>query len=391
MRFDMKKILVAASLASMITACKSPQEITSTDDVYVNPVEERRLAKIAAEQQARDEALARQAQAQAQEVQEQKPATPDRYYKDPDYNSDDYYDYEYASRINRFSRPLYGAGYYDPYYTNLYTYNQNPAFYGTSIYSSSMMMPSAQFSGLSFGISSGWGTGYNSYGYGGYYPYGYNAYGYNGYSPYGYGYTGYYPWYTGYYAPWGYSSFGYGGGFYNGYNMGYYNGINAGHWGYFNSLDPNSGYGKMEYGPRGTSTGGNSPSRTYPGMQRPLNENREKYFDNVVQQQNQSPRFSASDGRGVGTRVGNRAQKPAGGGGNGIEAPQTERVYNGRSAGGSGNTRVRRTDNNSGRQERQGVDNNSNGNWNAAPRQGGSSPRGGSSSPRNSGGNSRPR
>ena len=45
------------------------------------------------------------------------------YYNGDNYefeDNDDYYDYEYASRIRRFNRPYYGFGYYDDCYTNYY-------------------------------------------------------------------------------------------------------------------------------------------------------------------------------------------------------------------------------------------------------------------------------
>ena len=47
---------------------------------------------------------------------------------------DDYYDYEYASRLRRFNDYNMGYGYYDDYYTNSYWYNYDPYFWGVSIY-----------------------------------------------------------------------------------------------------------------------------------------------------------------------------------------------------------------------------------------------------------------
>ena len=58
------------------------------------------------------------------------------YYGD-DYDMDDYYDYMYSSRIRRFhNNNLSGMGYYNPFYTNTYFYNNDPMFFGNSIYSS---------------------------------------------------------------------------------------------------------------------------------------------------------------------------------------------------------------------------------------------------------------
>ncbi len=148
------------------------------------------------------------------------------------YYQDDSYDYFYASRINRFYRPMYGAGYYDPFYTNMYWYTGNPYYYGTSIYSN-------------------WGNGwcYNPWG-GGYGMWGGNSWGIGfGFSSWGWG------------GGWGYSPYCYGGGFggfnnyYNGYNQGYWNGYYDGLAngnGYYNTYDQNSG---IYYGHRGGSGG----------------------------------------------------------------------------------------------------------------------------------------
>ena len=51
---------------------------------------------------------------------------------DGDYYEDDN-DFAYASRIRRFHRNNGGWGYYDPWFTNMYFYNYDPFFWGTSI------------------------------------------------------------------------------------------------------------------------------------------------------------------------------------------------------------------------------------------------------------------
>ena len=50
------------------------------------------------------------------------------------FNGDNYYDYEYTARLRRFYGVNYGWSYYDPYFTNQYWYNYNPACWGVSIY-----------------------------------------------------------------------------------------------------------------------------------------------------------------------------------------------------------------------------------------------------------------
>lgn len=50
------------------------------------------------------------------------------------YNTDDYYDYSFSSRIKRFHRPIFYSGYYGGFYTDYYWYNTDPFYWGTSIY-----------------------------------------------------------------------------------------------------------------------------------------------------------------------------------------------------------------------------------------------------------------
>lgn len=288
----MKKLfLIIPALAVALSSCKTNETLTVTDDVYANPAEEKRLARIAAEQQARKEAEEKELQNQSRLAQKAKDdANP--YYQDPAYNSDDYYDYQYASRFRRFSNPIYGAGYYDNYYTNSYWYNQNPAFYGTSIYSTyNWCMPSAQFGYYSGGIGMGWGNP----GWG-------NSYWNNGWgSPYGYGFGS--PYGYGYGSPYGYNPYaiGYNQGYYNGYYNGLYgypygygNGWNNGGWGYFNSYDVNSGYANMTFAPRGSNGGNNSPRSTSAGMDVPagLSNERQTFFNAIKQKQESTPRFT---------------------------------------------------------------------------------------------------
>ena len=49
----MKKILIIAAIAGVFSACKSTQVTSGTDDVYVNPAEERSIARAAAEEKAK--------------------------------------------------------------------------------------------------------------------------------------------------------------------------------------------------------------------------------------------------------------------------------------------------------------------------------------------------
>jgi len=118
------------------------------------------------------------------------------------YGPDDYYDYSYAARIDRYYSPYMGYNYYAPCYTGYY---YDPWYWDSYWY-----MPS-----MYFGYSWGWGGMYWGY------PYYYSYYPYNDY------------WY--------------------GYNDGYWNGYWDGYYGY----GYNDYYGNYYYGHRSTSSGSN--------------------------------------------------------------------------------------------------------------------------------------
>jgi len=148
----------------------------------------------------------------------------DYYYVEDGY--EDYYDYEYASRIDRFHNSYGNFGYYDPCYSNAY------------------YTPGLSF-GMGYGM--GWPSSYFSVGF-------------------GWGYSYYNPWY---YDPW-YNPY-YGGSYWAGYNNGYWNGYYAGGGGYYpggGGYYPgeggNSYYPGDYYGPRnsrGSSLSGGAGSR----------------------------------------------------------------------------------------------------------------------------------
>jgi hypothetical protein len=146
---------------------------------------------------------------------------------------DEYYDYDYASRLNRFHGANTGFGYYDPFYTGMY-----PS-YGSS---------------FSLGIGMGFPSSYFSL-----------AYNYGWGSPFMYD-----PWYDPWYSPWSswYNpwrpSYGFGGSYWMGYNHGFWNGYYAGGGNtWYPGEATNPGY---YYGPRGsrgsTIVGNQSPRGT---------------------------------------------------------------------------------------------------------------------------------
>jgi len=303
----MKKLVIISSIAlAALSSCTTQKMGTSTynDDVYANPKEDRiEEARIAAEkkqaQEARDKRYNDSIAAVKKAQKEKDDANP--YYKDREFKYDDYYDYEYATRVKRFNNNINGLSYYDNYYTNSYWYSNNPYNYGVSVYNGYSWWGSSYNNysynpSVSFYNSWGWGygnqfnncyNGYNPYmaGYAAGYNNGFNNgmwgnyYGYG--NPYGYG-SGFGNYYGGGY---GYNPYGYG---YNpygyGYNNPYYNG-----WGYYNSYDNNSSY---SYGPRSSHTGGNSRRTSNPGITGGREELlSQKYITAVADQQSHAVKF----------------------------------------------------------------------------------------------------
>ena len=105
----------------------------NTDAYFVGYYKEDRIeeARIAAEKKQAKEAADKRYNdsiAAVQKAQKEKDdANP--YYKDREFKYDDYYDYEYATRVRRFNNRIDGLSYYDNYYTNSYWYNPNPYNY----------------------------------------------------------------------------------------------------------------------------------------------------------------------------------------------------------------------------------------------------------------------
>lgn len=285
----MKKLVILTSLSSvLLSSCLTQKQSPYVDDVYANPkevkAEEARLAAIAKqEQEAREKRYNDSIAAVKQAQKEKDDANP--YYKDREFKYDDYYDYEYATRIRRFDRRIDGLSYYDNYYTNSYWYTGNPYHYGISIYN-----------GYSW-----WGPTYTSYCYAPAVTF-YNSWGWSSY-PY-YGYYGYNPYYSSYSSYWAGYHHGYNNGFFNGWNGypyygygygspyygygGWNNPYNNG-WGYYNSYDLNSSY---SYGPRTSHGGGNARRASNPGMSNQDDSYYQKYINSVSEQQSRNNKFT---------------------------------------------------------------------------------------------------
>lgn len=156
------------------------------------------------------------------------------------YYYDDYYDYEYASRLKRFYDPYFGWSYYNEFYTNYYWYTYDPWLWGVSIYIGSPGWYSNSYYWDPYwgGYYNNWRWGSPHWAWGGYYGYGY-----------------YNSWYNHQYY--------HGRNYWNGYSNGYWNGYNDGYWdgysdNYYNSYDHNSYF----YGHRAdaVSSGSNGKS-----------------------------------------------------------------------------------------------------------------------------------
>ncbi|RME19196.1 MAG: hypothetical protein D6799_01755 [Bacteroidetes bacterium] len=232
--------LLLLSAMMILYSCSTLKHLSFYEDTdsYVNARQERKK-KMEALALQKKQAEERQKYIQDSIAKEQEKMNNNPYYKEPNYNKDDYYDYEYAARIKRFYNPVSGLGYYDNWYTNY-------GFYGVPNYGNSIYMGYGNYSPyMGYGYS--WGNPYYSYGFGlgtcwnspyyspyygnywGYFPYYYPYYGY-GYTPYSY-----YPYYA-----------------YNPY--------------YYNSYDINS----ATYAPRGTHQSFNS-NRTVNNINNPEN------------------------------------------------------------------------------------------------------------------------
>jgi len=164
------------------------------------------------------------------------------------YDLDSYYDNMYASRIRRFHRNSGNFGYYDPFFTNSYFYNNNPMMYGNSIYSSyGFFNPYVPWGFNNWGGGPGLNMGWNSFnGFNMNFNSGFN----NPYSmfnnPWRWNTMGYNPWNSPFgYNPWAFHPYGFG--FNNWNNPGMFGCSNAFMYGsmmnnpiYYNSFDNNS-------------------------------------------------------------------------------------------------------------------------------------------------------
>jgi hypothetical protein len=266
---NIKNTVILLVSSMLIASCSSGQKLaTYEDDVYANPAKQKEIMLAAEKKEAEEQAALakrREEQRKADELaKSQYKANPDsKYYDEPSYNKDDYYDNQYASRIRRFHNYTPGISYYDNYYTNSYWYDQNPYHYGVSIYNgynfwgpsyyNYSYVPNYNWGGwYGSGFSIGFGNScFNNFGYNNWNYYNdpfwgngwnnpYNNFGWN--NPYnGWGWNN--P-----YSGWGYNN-AYNQGFNNGYNQGFYNGLGYNNNHYQNSHD----YGNVYQGPRHTS------------------------------------------------------------------------------------------------------------------------------------------
>ncbi len=313
----MKQLVVILNLIILLfmSSCATQKQLPSNDDVYADPKEDRvEQARIAAvKKQAKDAEVKRYNDSiAAVKLAQQQKDDANPYYKAKEFKYDDYYDYEYATRVKRFDNNINGLGYYDNYYTNSYWYNKNPYNYGVSVYNGYSWWGQSYNNysynpSVSFYANNGWGNTYGHGGYNGYNPYdpyssaywqGYNNGFNNGYygtsfsmgygSPFGYGGGygfGYSPYSSYGYNPYGYNPYGYG---YGGYGGGYSHPSTG--WGYFNGYDNNSSY---TYGPRESHTGNNSHRTSNPGVNSTEDGGySQKYISSVTQQHEAAPKFT---------------------------------------------------------------------------------------------------
>lgn len=215
------------------------------DEVYDDPIELRKQ-QLAAQKKQEEE---KERQRKEWYAQKENELNSDSRYSDREFSAEDYYDYEYASRLKRFHSNNPGLSYYDDWYTNQWYYNPYPCSWSNSIYAP----------GFNSCCCNSWNAGWNTPGVWGLYSPGFGwNYGFS--YGIGWGYQPYWnsPFYNSWYwnNPWYWNNWGWG----SYYGNPYWNYL------YYNPYDVNT----YHYGPRGNAGGSNSPIRSYAGM--PLGE-----------------------------------------------------------------------------------------------------------------------
>ncbi|MCX8081658.1 MAG: hypothetical protein N3F09_10530 [Bacteroidia bacterium] len=231
--------LVSISIVISFSCSSIKNSGKGYDEVYDDPIELRKL-QLAAQKKAQEEMEQKEKEWYARKEKEM---SLDPKYNDREFSYEDYYDYEYASRLKRFHQFNPGLSYYDDWYTNQWFYNPCSCAWNQSIYSPFW------YNGMNC-----WNMGWNTpmfignYGPGAGWNYGISL-------GWGWGNTGFWnnPWYWNYpYYGWGWN-YPYGGW---AWNNPYWN------YAYYNPYDVNT----YHYGPRGFSGGSNSTIRSYAGM-----------------------------------------------------------------------------------------------------------------------------
>ena len=229
-------LIVAASMAmcALLSSCGTTFMVAA-DDVYGN---------MPTREQERRQRLEQQWRQSGQQPQETVSENTDYYSNQSTdtFNYDNYYDYEYSSRLRRFqNNDFVSNDYYSDYYTNSYWYDYNPWNYGTSIYLGyDWWYPRYTY------YRPGWYLGFS-------------------YGPFAFSYGSYWDWgWRGYYPYWGYGSYyhGYNNGYWNGYWDGYWNGRYGNSYDYcYNPYDRNT-YTQSYYGRRTRGSSITNPSVT---------------------------------------------------------------------------------------------------------------------------------
>lgn len=204
----MRLLLTISAFVSILflSGCGSSYQLSSMpeDDVYYNPYAPEKSEVVTTADRSKSDEVTTSSDGYVE-------TAPDSSKQVESY--DDYYAYEYSSRIRRFHNDYYYNDYYHDYYTNRYWYNYDPFYYGTSIYVSTYPWSSWGHVyppyGPSYNVWTGpWWYGNHSLFYNSFYAY--SAFGYPYYGFYSNRYAG---WYGGYYG--GLYGGYYGGGFYS--------------------------------------------------------------------------------------------------------------------------------------------------------------------------------
>ena len=124
--------LLAVAITVLAAGCGVSSEGIYFDDIYADNAEIAEQEKASVKKEERN--IYKNHRFEMQDNSYAETMEEDVIPEDTVFDIDDYYDYAYTARIKRFHRPRPVVGYYDDFYTNLCWYDDDPIYWGSSIY-----------------------------------------------------------------------------------------------------------------------------------------------------------------------------------------------------------------------------------------------------------------